>query len=164
MQHQLISCRQKINIKLNLSMCGVLTMALEINWDAAENRQVQIAILKERYDNVCKELINEQREIEQCTDTKRLARHRYNFDRLEQKKQGFRRVLLQKYGVKLDNRGRPPLPPDKRLENNQTKLTVRIKKENAEYVAALKRDKLIDNYGQLFDFLIMTFKQQSGHS
>ena len=70
-------------------------------------------------------------------------------------------MLLKKHGVKLETRGRPPLPPDKRLENNQAKLTVRIKKENAEYMAALKKDKLIDSYGQLFDFFITVFRQQS---
>lgn len=72
-----------------------------------------------------------------------------------------KRVFLEKYGVKLETRGRPSLPPEKRAETNQTKLTLRVKTENAKYIASLKKDNIIDSYGQLFDFLITAFRQQS---
>lgn len=136
-------------------------MALKIDWDAAENRQVQIDILTERYNQVCHDLLKERRSLKQSRGQAERKKHQYYIKRLEEKKQGFKRVLLEKYGVKLETRGRPPLSPDMRRENNQTKLTVRIKKENAEYMAALKKDKLIDSYGQFFDFLITVFRQQS---
>lgn len=138
-------------------------MAIKIDWDSVEkNKQVQIAILMERFDAICQDLIKVKRELKQCTDTNKLARHKYNVNQLEKKKQGFKRVLLEKYGIKTETRGRPPLPTDKKAENNQIKLTVRLKKDNAEYIASLKKDNLIDTYGQFFDFLITAFKQQRG--
>lgn len=137
-------------------------MAMEFNWDLIEkDKQMQIRILKDRYDTVCQDLIKEKRALKYCADAKKLARHNLNVKQLEKKKAGFKHVFLTKYGLKLETRGRPPLPPEKRAMSNKTKLTVRVKKENAEYMALLKKDKQIDTYGQFFDFLIKVFRQQN---
>lgn len=137
-------------------------MARDFDWEAVEqSRQGQINILKERYDHICQELLKERQLFRNSKDPMEKKKRQHHMKRLEEKKQAAKRVLLERYWVKLETRGRPSLPPEKRAENNQTKLTLRVKKENAEYIASLKKDNFIDSYGQLFDFLITAFRQQS---
>lgn len=137
-------------------------MALRIDWESAEkNKPLQITILMERYNIVCEDLIKEKRALKHCSNVKEIGRNQYKINQLTKKKEGYKRVLFEKYGIKTETRGRPALPPDKKAENNQTKLTVRLKKENAEYIASLKKDNLIDTYSQFFDLLITAFRQQS---
>lgn len=137
-------------------------MARDFGWEAVEqSRQVQINMLKERYDQVCQELLKERQLLRNSKEPMEKKKYQYHMKRLEEKRQAAKRVLRKRYGVKLETRGRPSLPPEKRAANNQTKLTLRVKKENAEYIASLKQDNLIDSYGQLFDFLITAFRQQS---
>ncbi len=137
-------------------------MARDFDWESVDrSRQVQINILKERYDQVCQELLKERQLLRNSKDPMEKKKSQHHMKRLEEKKQAFKRVLLEKYGVKLETRGRPSLSPEKRAANNQTKLTLRVKKENAEYIASLKQDNLVESYGQLFDFLITAFRQQS---
>lgn len=143
-------------------MCEVTGMARDFDWEEMEqSRQVQINILRERYDQVCRELLKERQLHRISKDPKEKKRSLHHIKKLEGRKQAFKRVLLEKYGEKLETRGRPPLSPEKKAANNQTKLTLRVKKENAEYIASLKQDNLIDSYGQLFDFLITAFRQQN---
>lgn len=137
-------------------------MARDFDWEAVEqSRQIQINILKERYDHICQELLKERQLLRNSKDPMEKKKNQHHMKRLEEKKQAAKRVLLEKYGVKLETRGRPPLPPYKRRENNQTKLTIRLDNENVAYVHGLKADQLIDSYGQFFDFLITAFRQQS---
>lgn len=57
-------------------------------------------------------------------------------------------------------RGRPPLPLEDRADYARTKLTLRLKDENCQYIFDLKERAVIFTYAQFFDFLIEGFRQQ----
>lgn len=57
-------------------------------------------------------------------------------------------------------RGRPALPLEDRADYDRTKLTLRLKNENCNYVWGLKERGMIETYAQFFDFLIAGFRQQ----
>ena len=57
-------------------------------------------------------------------------------------------------------RGRPALPFEERADYARTKLTLRLKDDNCQYISRMKERGLIDTYAQFFDFLIEGFRQQ----
>lgn len=135
-------------------------MTKKINWEATEkSRQYQINRLIEGYNQTCQDLVKEKQALRGTSDPAEIKKHQYYIKKSEQKKLGYKRVLLEKYGVKLEKRGRPSLPEDKKAASNQIKLTVRLQKENAEYIASLKKDKVIESYAQFFDSIIEGLRQ-----
>jgi|GEM_PF-5653477 len=132
-------------------------MEPRFNMDVLEQmRQNQIDSLLSMWEGYCSEKSVLKRELAGCNDTAARTRISRKLAQLEEKKKRVKQRLLQ-YGVKVETRGRPPLPPD---HPHKTKITLRCDGFVIELFRQLKRDRVIDSYSQFVEFLVRCYKLQ----
>lgn len=123
-------------------------------------RQRQIEMLQSRLAE-CKASMDElKRQLKECQDSKEQKQIAFRLQKEEKKLLVVKERMLQ-YGIKVEKRGRPALPPEARADYGKVKLTIRVHQDVVILLDQLKREHIIDSYCQFIEFLVKWYKMQA---